>query len=124
MRRDAAYGAKALRRLSDALEEPSDLERDYASFLVEKARQNAASRPTPQSAMAADSLVVSGNVIRSAGGDPGSAVAASSEFGSDLYPQFQHSHTSEGLWLYPAAEDADVLKQADESLEELIESAI
>lgn len=123
MRHDAAYGARALRRLADRLEDPDDLERDYTSFLVEKARQNAAARPTPQSALVADSLVVSGNVIRSAG-SPADAVAASSEFGSDLYPQFHHPHTTEGLWLYPAAEDADVLQRTDEALERLVEDAI
>ena len=35
----------------------------------------------------------------------------------DLYPQFHHTHTAEGLWLYPAAEDSEVLAKADESLE-------
>ena len=123
MRHDAAYGRRAINRLLDALSDPKDLEADYASFLVEKAQQNAASRPTPQSGIAADSLVVSGNTIRSAG-TPADAVAASSEFGSDLYPQFQHTHTAEGLWLFPAAEDSEVLAKADESLEELIEDAI
>jgi hypothetical protein len=51
-------------------------------------------------------------------------VAASSEFGSDIYPQFQHSHTASGLWLYPAAEDIQVLEQADKALEQLIEETI
>jgi hypothetical protein len=123
MRHSADYGARALRRLADALEDADPLAADYASFLVEKARSNAASRPTPQSALVADSLVVSGNSIRSAG-TPADAVAASSEFGSDLYPQFHHTHTAEGLWLYPAAEDSEVLAKADESLNDLVEDVI
>jgi hypothetical protein len=121
---DAAYGARVLHKLADRLDDPEDLEAEYARLLLEKAKQNAVARPTPQSAMAAAALVQSGNVIRSAGGGPGEAVAASSEFGSDIYPQFQHSHTGSGLWLYPAAEDIQVLEQADKALEQLIEETI
>ena len=120
MKHTPASAQRVLRRLMDALEDPEDVEQDFTSFLVEKAQSNAASRPTPQSALVADSLVVSGNTIRSAG-TPADAVAASSEFGSDLYPQFHHSHTAAGLWLYPAAEDSEVLKRADESLQHLID---
>lgn len=123
MRHDAASAAKALRRLADDLEHPTELEQDFTSFLAEKAQQNAAARPTPQSALVADSLVVSGNVIRSAGLSA-DVVAASSEFGSDLYPQFHHAHTTEGLWLYPAAEDSEVLRRADEVLEQMIEKVV
>lgn len=123
MRHSADYGARVLRKLADELENPESLEADYASFLVEKAQSNAASRPTPQSALAADALVVSGNSIRTAG-TPADAVAASSEFGSDIYSQFQHPHTSEGLWLYPAAEDAEVLKRTDEALDELVQDTV
>ncbi len=123
MTHDAAYGARVLRKLADELENPEDLEAEYARLLADKARENAQSRPTPQSAMAADALTVSGNVIRVAGGNPG-AVAASSEFGSDIYPQFQHPHTEQGLWLYPAASDLGVLQQTDNALEQLIERVI
>jgi hypothetical protein len=122
-RHSADYGAKALRRLADALDDPEKLESEYASFLVEKARSLAAARPTPQSGMVADALVVTGNLIRSAG-IPMDAVAASSEFGSDLYPQFQHTHTAEGLWLHPAAEDADVLAKTDEALDQFVQETV
>lgn len=123
MKHSPEAAARILRRLADKLEDGDDLEQDFTSFLVEKAEQNAASRPTPQSALVADALVVSGNTIRSAG-IPADAVAASSEFGSDVYPQFHHAHTTEGLWLYPAAKDPDVLKRADESLDRLIEATV
>lgn len=123
MRVDADTAARILHKLSDRLESPDDLEADIASFLTEKAQQNAAARPTPQSALVADSLVVSGNTIRSAG-SPADAVAASSEFGSDLYPQFHHAHTTEGLWLYPAAEDHEVLQRADDALQGIIEDVV
>jgi hypothetical protein len=123
MRHSAASAARVLRKLADKLEDPEDLEGEVARILSDKAQQNAASRPTPQSAMAADALTVSGNVIRVAGGIPG-AVAASSEFGSDIYPQFQHPHTTQGLWLYPAAEDRQVLFSADRSLQDLIEDVV
>ena len=123
MAKSAAYGARVLRKLADELDNPEDLEAEYARLLAEVARQNAAGRPTPQSALAASALTVSANVIRVAGGIPG-AVAASSEFGSDIYPQFQHPHTSQGLWLYPAAEDSGVLERADNALENLVERVI
>jgi cytochrome c-type biogenesis protein CcmH/NrfG len=124
MKRDAAAAARVLRKLADELEEGDELEADYARILLEKAQQNAAGRPSPQSAMAADALTLSGNVISSPAGTPAAAVAASSEFGSDIYPQFQHPHTSTGLWLYPAAEDRQVLFAADRSLQDLIEDVI
>ena len=43
---------------------------------------------------------------------------------SDLYPQFHHTHTAEGLWLFPAAEDSEVLAKADQSLDDLVKEAI
>jgi len=122
MRHDAAYGAKVLDRIKRDLEKPDELRSEYIRILVEKAQQNASSRPTPQSGLAAEALTVSGSVIRTSAGIP-SEVAASSEFGSDLYPQFQHSHTGEGLWLHPAAEDVDVLRHTDQKLEQLLEDA-
>lgn len=115
--------SRILRKLVGEIDDSDELAQDFTSFLVEKAQANAASRPTPQSGMVADSLVVTGNLIRSAG-TPMDAVAASSEFGSDLYPQFQHTHNAEGLWLFPAAEDRDVIARADESLQDLIEATI
>lgn len=122
MRHDAAYGAKVLDRIKRDLEKPDELRSEYIRLLVEKAQQNASGRPTPQSGLAAEALVVSGSVIRTSAGIP-SEVAASSEFGSDLYPQFHHTHTAEGLWLHPAAEDVDVLRHTDQELEELLEDA-
>lgn len=124
MTKDAAYGQRALKRIQDDLEHPDALESQYAQLLLEKARQNAESRPTPQSAMAADALVVTGNVIQSAGTSPGAVVGASAEFGSDLYPQFQHTHTAEGLWLHPAAEDVEVLRAMDQNLELMLQENI
>lgn len=124
MPKDAAYGQRVLKRIQDDLERPDALESKYAQLLLEKAQQNASSRPTPQSAMAADALVLSGNVISSPAGTPAGDVSASAEYGSDIYPQFQHSHTRQGLWLHPAAEDRGVLQNMDEELEKLIAEAI
>lgn len=122
MTETAKEAAKVLARIAKELLDPDRLEAAYAGFLVEKARSNAASRPTPQSGMVADSLVVTGNLIRPAG-TPMEAVSASSEYGSDLYPQFQHTHNAEGLWLHPAAEDADVLQRTDETLDQIMVDA-
>ena len=118
MTRDIADGRRILDHIADDLESDR-LGSEYVQLLVEKAEQNASSRPTPQSALVADALIVSGNVIRTSAGIP-SELWLSSEFGSDLYPQFQHTHTAEGLWLHPAAEDGGVLKQMDNELEQLL----
>jgi len=124
MPKDAAYGQKALKRIQDDLERPDALESKYAQLLLEKAQQNATSRPTPQSAMAADALVLSGNVISSPAGTPAGEVSASSEFGSDIYPQFQHTHDEQGLWLHPAAEDVQVLQNMDQELEQMLQDNV
>ena len=123
MKKDAAYGRKALKRIQADLERPDALESAYARLLMEKAQQNASSRPTPQSALAADSLSVSGDIVRTAAGIP-SEVGASSEYGSDIYPQFQHTHTIGGLWLHPAGEDIEVLRNMDQELEQMLQDNI
>lgn len=123
MTKDIAYGRKVLDDIADDLESDR-LGSDYVQLLMEKARQNAESRPTPQSAMAAAALTVSGDVIRSAGTSPGAVVGTSSEYGSDLYPQFQHTHTAQGLWLHPAAEDRDVLNATDDELEQILQDHV
>jgi hypothetical protein len=123
--RDLQYGARAIRRLLDDLEQPGGLAHLYATALLAQAVRNASSRPTPQAPMAARNMKVEGADIfpRSAGGSPG-AVAFGSEFGSHVYKQFQRSPNPKGYWLYPAAEATSVLAAADEGLEQLLEQVV
>lgn len=123
--RDLAYGQRAIRRLLRELDHPQELEHKYAAALLQQAVRNAAARPTPQAPMAAANMQVDGaNIVpRSAGGDP-AEVAIGSEFGSHIYKQFQHGPAPRGLWLYPAAEDTQVLATANRELERLLDQVI
>jgi len=106
------------------LEKPADLEHDYATAILQKARQNAGTRPTPQARMAAEVLSVRGGAIAPSAGGPAAEVGIGSEFGSVLFPQFHRPPNPRGYWLYPATRDQSVLKKTDESLEDVLKRAI
>lgn len=123
-RKSPEEGAKAIRRILDALESPSELEDRYAEAVLDQALSNAAGRPTPQAPMAVANMVTEGRTIRPlAGGAPGE-VAAGSEFGSSIYRQFHAAHNPGGYWLYPAGDDPIVEKAGDRMLEDVMDSAI
>lgn len=92
-------------RLHDRLEDNDELRDLWAERVLEQAQGIAATRPTPQAPMAAEAMGVRNGTILSLSGGPPGAVAAGSEFGSDIYRQFQRAHSSRGYWLLPAAED-------------------
>lgn len=117
-------GKRALDRVADALEQPAELEAKYARAMLDVALQNAAGRPTPQSAMAAQNLTVDGSLIRPLAGGAPEEVAAGSEFGSSIYRQFHAGHNPAGYWLYPAADDERTLRAGDDALEQVIQAAI
>lgn len=123
--RDLQYGATAIRRLLQELNQPEELEHQYALAILIQAQRNASARPTPQAPMAARNMQVEGSDIipRSAGGSP-AAVAFGSEFGSTVYRQFQKSPNPRGYWLYPAVESTATLAAGDEALETLLEQVI
>lgn len=123
-RKDLEYGARVIRRLLKRLDEPENLAHSYAEAVLIQARQNAASKPTPQARMAADNLHVEGSdIVPVAGGAP-AEVAIGSEFGSTLYKQFHAGPNPRGYWLWPAGEAQTTLKAGDAALELEIQKAI
>lgn len=124
MDRTPEQAARILRDLPSDLEKSDALAHKYAEAVLEAARSTAASKPTPQAAMAAGNLTVSADTIRPLAGGAPSAVALSSEFGSDIYLQFHRPHNPRGYWLYPAAESLAVGTAGDRALEEALEAAV
>lgn len=121
----AEQAASALRRLVRALSRTSDLERRYATAVLHQAQGLAASRPTPQSRMAAEGMGVrSGEILSLSGGPPGE-VAEGSEFGSGIYRQFG-PRNPRGYWLLPSAEspDASTIAEGEDWIDETVEGAI
>lgn len=99
--------SKVLHNLVESLESSEGLSEAYARALLVQAQRAASLRPTPQAPMAAAALgVQSGTILPLTGGDP-AAVGPGSEFGSDIYLQFQRPHSSRGYWLLPSAENPD-----------------
>jgi hypothetical protein len=122
--KDLAYGARTIRRILDKLEQPEELEHKYAEALLAQAVRNAAGKPTPQARMAAENLDVQGASIGPIAGGAPADVAIGSEFGSDRYLQFHRSPNPRGYWLYPAAEDLQVIANTDRELERLLDRVI
>ena len=122
--RDIKDGDKVLRRIFNELQKPEALEHDFAEAVLRQAVQTASSRPTPQAPMAARGLSLQGSTIRSLAGGASGAVAASAEFGSDIYLQFHAAHNPRGYWLYPSAESASAHKAGDDALEDILQRAI
>lgn len=121
-----AEAKRVLNELQDRLGETEGLAEVYARALLEQAIRAASNRPTPQAPMAAESMgVQEATILSLTGGDP-SAVAAGSEFGSDIYPQFQRPHSSGGYWLFPSAEnpDADTIGAGQGWLDDEIAAAV
>lgn len=124
MTKDLEYGARVIRRILKQLDQPEGLAHSYAEAVLVQARQNAASKPTPQARMAAEALTVERDTIAPAAGGPAAEVGTGAEFGSTLYRQFHAPPNPRGYWLYPAGEAVAVLKAADAALELELEKAI
>lgn len=121
---DLRKANRVLDRIEDDLKDPDELAHAYAEEVLALAVRNASSRPTPQAPMAAGNLTVTGDTIRpSAGGVP-AAVASGSEFGSDIYLQFHRPRSSQGYWLFPAAESDQAEAAGDNILEQMIDKAV
>ena len=127
-------GLRALAKLRDELLNVKGAEKKAAIRVLRKARENAASRPTPQARMVASGMVArNGTVIgfgsrrvfgRGAeGGVKLGLIAYGSEFGSfarQFHAPWQQGPGS-GYWLHPAAEQNP---EMDEVLEEHVDGAI
>lgn len=121
-----AEASRILHDLSDRLERSDDLSEAFARAVLRQAQRAAGLRPTPQAPMAAEGMGVQGDTILSLTGGAPAEVAAGSEFGSDIYLQFQRPHSSRGYWLLPAAEnpDSSTIAAGEEALDQEIEAAI
>lgn len=117
---------RVLRDLQGRLEDADELEDAYARALLEQAQRAAGLRPTPQAPMAAEAMGVQQGTILSLTGGPPSEVAAGSEFGSDIYLQFQRPHNNRGYWLFPAAEnpDAATIAAGEDWIDSEVEAAV
>jgi hypothetical protein len=127
-------GQRAIDRLLDALTDGRRTEQEAAKRILSKARQTAASRPTPQARMVASGMMARRGVVigfasrrvfgRGAeGGVKLGHIAFGSEFGS-TYKQFGapwESGEGSGYWLHPAAERNPAI---DEVLEDHVDDAI
>lgn len=122
--KDLEYGQRAIIRIQRDLDEPEGLAHEFAKAVLAQAVQNAASRPTPQARMAAAIYGVRGpDVIPLAGGAPWD-VAMGSEFGSNIYLQFQAPHNPRGYWLFPAGESTAAALKGDKALDDILKSAV
>lgn len=118
--------SKVINRLVESLEASEGLSEAYARALLVQAQSAASLRPTPQAPMAAAVMgVQEGTILPLTGGDP-AAVGPGSEFGSDIYLQFQKPHSSRGYWLLPSAEnpDAATIAAGEEFIDSEIERAV
>lgn len=122
--KDLTYGQRTISRILKALEQPEELEHKFAQAILEQARRNAASKPTPQARMAAANLDVQGASIGPSAGGAAAEVAIGSEFGSSRYAQFHRNPNPRGYWLYPATRSTQALAEMDKDLEAMLDAAI
>lgn len=135
-------GARALSTLQRELQKVGPLRQTAARAILEQARRNAASRPTPQARMVASGMRARNGTVIGFGstrvfgrGSPEGVklgyIAFGSEFGS-THKQFGapwESGEGAGYWLHPAAEgrnpDLDDAheKQVDHALDAAIAAA-
>ena len=118
-----SQAARALRDIAQALERPDGLEEAYAEAMLREGQRRAAGKPTPQSRMAADAMVVQGSTITVLTGGPPAEVSAGSEWGSDIYMQFGPRNES-GWWLMPAGESEAVKAAGDAYLEAMMQREV
>lgn len=120
---DLKDGARALDKLSRALESGEELLGPFLNAVLAEAKSRGSSRPTPQAPMASSALVISGNSIGVLSEGTPQDVSGGSEWGSDIYTQFG-PRNNRGWWLMPSTESSNVLSAGDAALENVIQSAI
>ena len=122
--KDLAFGVTAIRRIMSELDKPAELEHAFALAILEQAKRNAASRPTPQAPMAARNLDVQAGSIGTIAGGDAAEVGIGSEFGSNQYLQFKAPSNQRGYWLWPATRSSEVATIEDDALEDLLVAAV
>lgn len=136
---DLTDGVRALARLRSELEKVEPLRQTAARAILEQARRNAASRPTPQARMVASGMLARNGTVIGFGskrvfgsGSPEGVklglIAFGSEFGS-THRQFGRpwdSGPGSGYWLHPAAEgrNPDLDKAHEKYVDKAIDAAI
>lgn len=120
---DLKDGAKAIRRLSEALDPPEGLSEAYARAVLDQAVQTASSRPTPQAPMAAAAMGIQGDTISVLSEGAPAEVSGGSEWGSNIYTQFG-PRNERGWWLMPASESREASEAGDRYLEQMAEKAV
>jgi hypothetical protein len=133
---DLADGARALATLRRELEKAETLRQTAAKRVLEQARRNAASRPTPQARMVASGMLARNGTVIGFGsrrvfgsGSDGPVklghLAFGSEFGSSTHRQFGRRNES-GYWLHPAAEghNPGIDKAQEDHADKAIDAAI
>ncbi len=123
MARDLQYAQAAIKRLLRSLDKPESLAHDFATQILEQARRNAASKPTPQARMAAENMTVQGSTIAPSSSGAASDVAIGSEFGSTVYAQFQRNRNPRGYWLFPAGQMV-ATRSGTETLDAVLRRAV
>ena len=119
---------KVMDDLQSRLEASDGLSEEFAEAIIRQAQQAAGSRPTPQAPMAAEALGFdkpTSTIAVLTGGIP-SEVAGGSEYGSDIYLQFQRPHNNRGYWLLPAANDPDsaTMEAGEEWIDDQVAEAV
>lgn len=123
-KKDLQYGVTTIYRMLRELKEPEELANLYAEAVLTQAVRNAQGRPTPQAVMAARNLKVEGATIGPRAGGTPAEVAIGSEFGSNLYRQFQKPPNPRGYWLYPAAVATSTIAAGEAALEDVLKAVI
>lgn len=127
-------GPRALDKLRSALLDTKGVRQNAAVRVLKEAKQNAASRPTPQARMVASGMIarrgtVIGFASRRVFGSGRSTpvklgvLAYGSEFGSNTHRQFGPRNES-GYWLNPAGDEADLDEVLEEHVDDAIDAAI
>jgi hypothetical protein len=133
---DLNDGARAMAVLQRELLNTRKVEDDVARAILKKAKQNAATKPTPQARMVASGMFSRrGTVIGfgsrrvfgsgSTGGVRLGFLAYGSEFGSNTHRQFG-PRNERGYWLHPAAEghNPDIDKAQESDVDKAVDDAI
>lgn len=129
---DLTDGVRALATLRSELNKVESVRQTAARAVLDKARQNAGGRPTPQARMVASGMIARRGTVIGFGsrrvfgsGSPDGVrlgfLSYGAEFGSSTHRQFGARNES-GYWLHPAAEGDN--PKLDDAHEDYVDKAI
>lgn len=119
---DARFVKAAVDRVIDGLEQPQELQDEYAAALLDAAQAKASAKIIPQSRMVAAAFAVQDGAIVGPQVGTLAEITMGAEFGSTIYGQF-HGRHARGAWLFPTIENppTSVDAVADRWLEDQID---